>query len=149
MPTTEVRSALAALGIPPASRAEQAEFIEVLDPEGEGYARYEDFFAVCALKYHARGDEEADEERQREVDEAFALFTAGRAAEGGRKGKGRAGEDVITLGDLKRVAALLKEEVGDDVLRDMVLEANAGAGVGAGVGREEFTDVMRRAGVFK
>lgn len=152
MPTTEVRSALAALGIPPSSRAEQAEFIEVLDPDGEGFARYEDFFAVCALKYHARGDDEADERREREAEEAFALFTASKPGDLADKGRGKGkapAADVITLGDLKRVAALLKEEVSDEVLRDMILEANGGAGVGAGVAREEFADVMRRAGVFK
>lgn len=155
MPTTEVRSALVALGIPPASRAEQAEFIEVLDPDGEGFARYEDFFAVCALKYHARGDDEDLERQAQEADEAFALFTASKpgdissTASARARGKGPAGADVITLGDLKRVAALLKEDVSDEVLRDMILEANGGAGVGAGVAREEFADVMRRAGVFR
>lgn len=175
IPTSEVRSALIALGIPPSSRAEQAEFISILDPDGEGYARYEDFFAVCALKYHARVDEDEDEEAfAREVEEAFALFRGGRGPgysydvgraddndddgdddiTGTGKGKARARarasrDDVITLGDLKRVAAVLKEDVGDDVLRDMILEANAGAGVQAGVAKEEFEDVMRRAGVWK
>ncbi|ROT43166.1 hypothetical protein SODALDRAFT_327339 [Sodiomyces alkalinus F11] len=182
IPTSEVRSALIALGIPPSSRAEQAEFISILDPDGEGYARYEDFFAVCALKYHARVDEDEDDDEAftREVGEAFALFRGGRGTgrdydvggtdddgdddddydditgRGRGKGKGKARararasrDDVITLGDLKRVAAVLKEDVNDDVLRDMILEANAGAGVQAGVAREEFEDVMRRAGVWR
>ncbi|KAL2760540.1 hypothetical protein ACRALDRAFT_2024498 [Sodiomyces alcalophilus JCM 7366] len=183
IPTSEVRSALIALGIPPSSRAEQAEFISILDPDGEGYARYEDFFAVCALKYHARVDEDEDEEAfAREVEEAFALFRGGRGTghdydlghaeddeddydedddddyditgkgkeKASTRARARASRDgVITLGDLKRVAAVLKEDVGDDVLRDMILEANAGAGVQAGVAREEFEDVMRRAGVWK
>ena len=35
------------------------------------------------------------------------------------------------------------------LLRDMVLEANGGAGVGRGVTRAEFDEVMRRAGAWK
>lgn len=80
----------------------------------------------------------------REVDEAFSLF-----ASAGTSG----GEDVevpaITMAHLRRVAATLKEEVGDDLLRDMILEANGGAGVGKGVNKDEFEGVMRRAGVWR
>lgn len=75
----------------------------------------------------------------KEVDEAFRLFVGG----------GNDREEVITLGMLKRVARDLKEEVSDGVLRDMILEANGGAGVGKGVRRGEFEGVMRRAGVFR
>ena len=63
--------------------------------------------------------------------------------EGGR-GKGKDGEERITMGMLKQVAGLLKENVSDDVLRDMILEANGGGGVGQGVGLHEFEGVMRR-----
>ncbi|OLN84471.1 Caltractin [Colletotrichum chlorophyti] len=134
--TSDVRSALVALGIPPASRAEQAEFVEILDPDGEGVVEYEPFFAVCALKYHARG---ADGQRK-EAEEAFRLFTAGAGGRGG---------DVITIADLRRIAGVLREDVKDEVLRDMILEANGGAGVGRGVRRDEFEEVMRRAGVWR
>lgn len=71
-----------------------------------------------------------------EVEQAYNLFT------NGTKGP-------ITMGMLKRVAAALKEDVSDDLLRDMILEANGGAGVGQGVGRDEFANVMRRAGVWR
>lgn len=57
----------------------------------------------------------------------------------------------ITIAHLRRVARELREEVSDDVLRDMILEANGGVGrdgVGKGVGIEEFEGVMKRAGVF-
>lgn len=92
--------------------------------------------AICALKLHARDREDVAEE----VDDAFRLFTGGEdAEEGGR----------ITLAHLKRIAAVLKEEVDEAVLRDMILEANGGSGVGSGVGREEFEGVMRRAGVWR
>lgn len=74
----------------------------------------------------------------REIDEAFRLFVGGDD-----------GEEVITLGALRRVARELKEEVADGVLRDMILEANGGAGVGKGVRKGEFGGVMRRAGVFR
>lgn len=129
-----------ALDIPPKDKDELAEFTEILDPEDEGYANYSSFVAICALKLHAR--DQTSDAHAREVDEAFALFTGGdpeTAAEGG----------VITVAHLKRVAAVLKEEVDDALLRDMILEANGGAGVGKGVKRSEFDHVMRRAGVWR
>lgn len=93
--------------------------------------------AICALKLHAREDD--DEAKNAEVDDAFRLFV-------GPEGMG---EDKITLANLKRVAAVLKQEVDEGVLKDMILEANGGAGVGKGVGRGEFEGVMRRAGVWR
>ena len=75
---------------------------------------------------------------QREVEDAFRLFTA----MGGEDGK-------ITLGCLKRVAKELKEDVPEQVMRDMLLEANGGSGIGRGVGIKDFEGVMRRAGVFR
>jgi Ca2+-binding EF-hand superfamily protein len=70
------------------------------------------------------------------VEEAFKLFTS-------------AGEEKITLGTLKRVAKALKEDVDENVLRDMIQEANGGSGVGKGVERDEFEAVLRRAGVWR
>lgn len=72
-----------------------------------------------------------------EVDTAFRLFTRGT-------------DGPITLGHLRGIARELKEDanVGEDLLRDMILEANGGAGVNAGVSKEEFWDVLKRAGVF-
>ena len=72
-----------------------------------------------------------------EVDDAFDLFTRGQR------------NDVITIDTLKRVARDLKEDVGDDLLMDMILEANGGTGVGKGVSKEEFEEVMRKAGVWR
>ncbi|KAG7288843.1 hypothetical protein NEMBOFW57_005202 [Staphylotrichum longicolle] len=126
-----------------------ATFTAALDPDDEGFATYPAFVGVCALQLHARrqaGGEDYEEAHQAELDEAYALFAAG--------GDGDA--PAITLADLKRVAALLRldrpgEEGGvtEEVLRDMILEANGGAGVGAGVGKGEFDGVMRRAGVWR
>lgn len=57
---------------------------------------------------------------------------------------------MITLAHLRRVATLLREEdVSDELLRDMILEANGGAGVVHGVRRDEFDGVMKRAGVWR
>lgn len=122
-----------ALGIPP-TPSELKEFISILDPDDDGYALYPSFLAICALKILAKKDDGGAMDE--EVEQAYMLFT------NGTKGP-------ITMGMLKRVAAALKEDVSDDLLRDMILEANGGAGIGQGVGRDEFAEVMRRAGVWR
>jgi hypothetical protein len=96
---------------------------------------YSSFVAICALKLHAQS--RSSDTHTNEVDEAFRLFTQG------------GGEDKITLATLKTVARALKEDADEEVLRNMILEANGGAGVGKGVERDEFEGVMRRAGVWR
>lgn len=130
-----------ALDIPPTNKAELAEFTAILDPEDEGYADYASFVAICALKLHARDDDDEDALKH-EVDEAFGLFT-------GVDADGEPLAPVITAAHLRRVAALLKEDVDDELLRDMILEANGGAGVARGVRKGEFEKVMKRAGVLR
>lgn len=78
----------------------------------------------------------SDDSKAEEVAAAYRLFT--RGAEGGP----------ITMAHLRRVARELREEVSEDMLRNMILEANGGAGISKGVGVEDFEAVMRRAGVF-
>lgn len=56
---------------------------------------------------------------------------------------------VITMAHLRRVAALLKEEADEELLRDMILEANGGSGVSKGVRKGDFENVMKRAGVWR
>lgn len=96
---------------------------------------YPHFLEICALQLKNKdasagpGDEE--------VQEAFKLFLQGRE------------DGIITVNDLRAVAKVLKEEVGEEVLKAMVLEANGGQGVGKGVRVEDFKQVMTRAGVFK
>ncbi|KFH47434.1 Caltractin-like protein [Hapsidospora chrysogenum ATCC 11550] len=136
LPIDDVKSALIALGIPPSNNAELKEFISILDPESDGYATYEPFFAICALKFHSRAGDDDDEAHRQEVEEAFRLFTNGQ-------------EGPITLAHLRRVAAVLKEDVDEEVLKDMILEANGGAGVARGVEVDEFDGVMRNAGVWR
>ncbi|KAH8668163.1 calmodulin [Tricladium varicosporioides] len=134
IPIGDVRRAMIALDISPSSD-ELEEFVTILDPEEEGFAEYESFVAICALKFHNR--DRTSDSHSKELDEAFSLFTQG------------GGEEKITLATLKRVAKQLREEVDDDMLRDMILEANGGAGVGRGVEKVEFEEIMRRAGVWR
>ncbi|KAL3957775.1 hypothetical protein ACCO45_008353 [Purpureocillium lilacinum] len=140
LPIDDVKSALMCCLTPsasPSSRAELAEFRSILDPSSDGYATYEPFFAICALKLHARSDAEDDDAHRAAVDEAFRLFTNGDA------------DGLITLAHLRRVAAVLKEDVDEELLKDMILEANGGTGVARGVRVDEFDEVMRNAGVWR
>ncbi|KAI3334293.1 hypothetical protein F4824DRAFT_209895 [Ustulina deusta] len=148
IPTKDVRRAMVALGLPP-SKPELKEFLSIMDPDDDGHATYEPFLAICALKLHAR-DDDGDGPASAEVDEAFRLFTGAGSGGGSGAGGGAGGDaDVLTLAHLKRIAMTLKQDVDEALLRDMVLEANGGAGVGRGVSRSEFEEVMRRAGAWK
>ncbi|KAK4226887.1 hypothetical protein QBC38DRAFT_527958 [Podospora fimiseda] len=136
LPIPDFRRALIALGIPPSSPQELTEFTSILDPDSSGFCEFEPFLQICAIKLrtgtHTRNHQE-------ELDEAYALFTGGRID-----------AEVITLANLRRVARLLRQdEVTDEMLRDMILEANGGAGVNVGVRKGEFDGVMRRAGVWR
>ncbi|CZT18743.1 related to EF-hand superfamily Ca2+-modulated protein [Ramularia collo-cygni] len=129
--TENVRRCLVALNAPAKDQAEWHELLETIDPDGVGVVSYEHFVAVAALKMHARDDD--PDAINEEVAKAYNLFT---------KGEDRA----ITLADLKRIAKDLREDVPDNVLKDMIREATGG-GLG-GVGFDDFESVMRRAGVF-
>ena len=146
------RRCRSALGIPPADKSELREFLEILDPDEEGWAPYEPFVAICALKLHAKDDgDERDPESEAhraEVDEAFRLF-AGAGVGASDSSSADDTTATLTLAHLKRVAMTLKQDVDEALLRDMILEANGGAGVGRGVSRAEFDQVMRRAGTWK
>jgi Ca2+-binding EF-hand superfamily protein len=87
------------------------------------------------------GDEDEEyqaESNAEELSAAYTLFTHG-------------GAGPITLAHLRRVAKELREDVPDDVLKDMILEANGGVkGRGRDVGGvtlEEFESIMKRAGL--
>ncbi|KAL9100548.1 MAG: hypothetical protein Q9163_004086 [Psora crenata] len=137
LPSNTLRRALTALNVPPSSAEEYDELLSAADPEDEGWISYSNFVAIAALKLNSQGEED----KRKEVEDAFQLFLK-MGGDGGHKGKGRG--DKITMAMLRKVAGLLKEDVGDDLLRDMMLEANGGAGVGSGVGIDEFEGVMRR-----
>ncbi|RMZ84754.1 hypothetical protein DV737_g1010, partial [Chaetothyriales sp. CBS 132003] len=123
-----------AQGLGAKNKQDLDEFVEILDPEGEGYVTYAHFVELCALQLKNKSAETRDEE----VEEAFALFMQGGSSDG-----------TITLQHLRNVARVLKEEVGDDVLKAMILEANGGQGVARGVDVQHFREVMVRAGVFQ
>ncbi|KAI1907344.1 hypothetical protein LOZ12_003391 [Ophidiomyces ophidiicola] len=129
--TADVRRALVALGLPTTSQSELNSILSAVDPSRTGYVCYEPFLSVCALKLHSRTDDSISEE----VSHAYQLFTHGT-------------DGPILLSHLRRVAKELKEDVSEELLRDMVREANGGEGLHAGVNLEQFRDVMRRAGVF-
>ncbi|KAI1434623.1 EF-hand [Xylaria sp. CBS 124048] len=146
IPTKDVKRAMVALGLPP-TKPELKEFLSIMDPDDDGHATYEPFLAICALKMHSRRGGKGPDPS--EVDEAFRLFTgAGAVSNNDGSGAGSGG-DVLTLAHLKRIAMTLKQDVDEALLRDMILEANGGAGVGRGVSRSEFEEVMRRAGAWK
>lgn len=129
--TSKVKVVMKALGILPKAQKDMDEYLEILDPESDGYVTFTHFVELAAIQINNRSNETKDEE----VEKAFKLFTAGT-------------ERPITFGDLRRIAGLLNQDVSDDVLKAMILEANGGEGVGVGVDIERFREVMSRAGVF-
>ena len=133
IPSSAVRRVLTALGTPPNSPEELQELLEAVDPDDSGYVSYEHFVAIAALKLHNR----SEEEQRDEVEAAFKLFTSGSS------------DGKITFATLRRVAKELKENTDDQLLKDMIQEANGGAGIGQGVDMDQFEGVMRRAGVLK
>lgn len=125
-------SLYSALGLPPSNSRELSEILSALDPTRTGFVTYGPFLSVAAAKLRSRDADALSEE----VNAAYRLFTRGT-------------DGPITLAHLRRIARELKEDsVGDELLKDMILEANGGAGVQAGVTLEQFRDVMARAGVF-
>ncbi|KFY45467.1 hypothetical protein V494_00931 [Pseudogymnoascus sp. VKM F-4513 (FW-928)] len=133
IPTQDVKKAMIALGVQP-TKPELAEFLEILDPDSEGYAPYSSFVAICALKMRAKDNDTSAKDE--EVEQGYLLFTNGT-------------DGPITMAHLKRTAAMLKEDVSEDLLKDMILEANGGSGLSKGVGKDEFAEVMKRAGVWR
>jgi Ca2+-binding EF-hand superfamily protein len=113
------------------------DFIETLDPDSSGYVTYPHFLALCAIQLRSKTDESRDEE----VQTAFQLFNSG--------GPAGSSQPVIRINDLRAVAKTLREDVSDDVLKAMILEANGGKGVTSGVNVEDFRAIMTRAGVFQ
>ncbi|KAF2279982.1 EF-hand superfamily Ca2+-modulated protein [Westerdykella ornata] len=150
----DVRRCLIALDLPP-QRSELASILSTIDPLNTGYVPFIPFLSYAAIAMHAKesdseGDYDDDEGDDKVHDEdyhnhagveelhaAYKLFTHGTPGP-------------ITLAHLRRVAKELREEVSDEVLKDMIREANGsakGASHIGGVSLEEFEGVMRRAGM--
>lgn len=134
---------MAALGCAPNTKRETRDLLDAVDPESVGKISYEDFVAVAALQLLARNDGDLEEE----VETAFRLFMEA-GEEKGREDKGR---ERITVNGLRRIAKALGENIKEDMIRDMVMEANGMGpeGIGKGVGREDFAGIMRRTGMLR
>ena len=101
------------------------------------------YYGVFLTVGKARAVSEDSEDQRAQVEEAFTLFTRGT------------GGGAITIAHLRRIAKDLKQEIDDQQLKDMILEANGGIEAHGGAGDwrrgvtiEEFESVMKRAGVF-
>ncbi|KAK2861141.1 hypothetical protein FQN49_004507 [Arthroderma sp. PD_2] len=129
--TRDVRRVLIALGLAPNDNSELKSIISAVDPSGEGFVIYEHFLSIAALKLHNRSEDSISAE----VEHAYGLFTHGT-------------EGPILISHLRAVAKSLKEDVSEDLMKDMIREANGGDGIQAGVSIEQFKDVMNRAGAF-
>lgn len=134
---------MAALGCAPNTKRETRDLLDAVDPESVGEISYEDFVAVAALQLLARNDADLEEE----VETAFQLFMEA----GEEKGNEDKRRESITVNGLRRVAKALGEKINEDVIRDMVMEANGMGpeGIGKGVGREDFGGIMRRIGMLR
>ncbi|KAF1847211.1 EF-hand [Cucurbitaria berberidis CBS 394.84] len=142
----DVRRCLISLNLPP-SKSDVSSILSTIDPLDTGFVEFIPFLSYAAIAMHTKeqGSDEEDEYEEfreesnaEEVSAAYRLFTHG-------------GTGPITLAHLKRVAKELREDVPDDVLKDMILEANGGVkGKGrdvGGVSLEDFESVMKRAGL--
>ncbi|KAF2703512.1 EF-hand superfamily Ca2+-modulated protein [Pleomassaria siparia CBS 279.74] len=122
--------------------------LSTLDPFNAGFVEFNPFISYAAIAIHTKDDvddEDYDDQEEfqgeanaQEVRAAYTLFTHG-------------GTGPITLAHLRRVAKELREDVSDDILKDMIREANGGVkGKGkdtGSVGLEDFEAVMKRAGL--
>jgi Ca2+-binding EF-hand superfamily protein len=117
------------------TRRELPDVLDTLDPADSGFVTYNPFLSYVALNLHHNDDE--SEDHSEEVQDAYNLFTNNTTGP-------------ISLPHLRRIARLLKEEVSDDALKDMLVEANGEPREGwkRGVDIEDFESVMKRAGVF-
>lgn len=128
-------------------KSEVAGILNTIDPLNSGFVPFVPFLSYAAIMMNSKDDDEDEENEEdedghevydvEEVRAAYRLFTHG-------------GPGPITLAHLRRVAKELREDVPDELLKDMIREANGGdksmANPG-GVGLEEFENVMKRAGL--
>ncbi|KAH8722458.1 hypothetical protein GQ44DRAFT_686964 [Phaeosphaeriaceae sp. PMI808] len=143
----DVRRCLISLNLAP-DKSEIPSILGTIDPLQTGFVDFVPFLSYAAIAMHTKEegseeDDDHDEEYQNEssaeeVSAAYRLFTHGSAGP-------------ITLAHLRRVAKELREDVSDDVLKDMILEANGGvkgkSWDSGSVSLEEFESVMKRAGL--
>ena len=123
IPMTSVVSAMSALGIDvtPTDRKSITAHLKAIDPRE---VSFDAFLDVCALKLQTRDKAES-------VANAFALFDT-------------SGTGKITIHDLRRISKELGEDIKEQELMDMMIEA----GDLNGINESQFEDVMTRAGVL-
>jgi len=135
---TNVRNTLEALEI---TDVNMGELRLILDPTHTNWVTYPDFLSYAArrmLEASSHGSED-DEAHMKEVQSAFGLFT-------------HSGPGPIHIAHLRRVARTLKEDVTDEELKNMIVQANGRKGKGSwesGVTMGEFERVLGEAGVWK
>ncbi|KAF2011339.1 EF-hand superfamily Ca2+-modulated protein [Aaosphaeria arxii CBS 175.79] len=141
----DVRRCLISLNLAP-DKSELPDILSTIDPLNTGFVPFVPFLSYAAIAMQSKeegsdedmGDDDYDEEsNMEEVRTAYTLFTHGSTGP-------------ITLAHLRRVAKELREDIPDDVLKDMIREANGapqGKGNPGGVNLEDFESVMKRAGV--
>lgn len=149
----DVRRCLISLNLGP-DRSELPSILSTIDPLNTGFVPFAPFLGYAAIAIHSKEheDEEDDEDEdgayrdgedgrgrnnEEEVRAAYRLFTHGTPGP-------------ITLAHLRRVAKELREEVPDELLKDMIREANGtlrSKDNPGGVSLEEFEGIMKRAGV--
>ncbi|KAF2453641.1 hypothetical protein BDY21DRAFT_355616 [Lineolata rhizophorae] len=155
----DIRRCLISLGLSP-SQSDMLGILDALDPAKSGFVTYAHFLELAAIYLNQQERDPEDQSSEeginsrvssreatripREAYEAFELFKHGNRGP-------------ITLSHLRKVARELREEISDDILKDMILEANGGVRddntrtrgeVERGVQLEDFVSVMCRAGVF-
>ncbi|KAJ4290411.1 hypothetical protein N0V90_010627 [Kalmusia sp. IMI 367209] len=123
----DVRRCLISLNLTP-DKSEIPTILSTIDPLNTGFVPFVPFFSYAAIAIHSKDDSDGEEDEdeddgedeafhhgnnEEEVRAAYRLFTHG-------------GPGPITLAHLRRVARELKEDVPDDVLKDMIREANGG-----------------------
>lgn len=147
-----MRRCLISLNLGP-DRSELPSILSTIDPLNTGFVPFEPFLGYAAIAIHSKDNDEEDDDdeengaygeredgygrNEEEVRSAYKLFTHGTPGP-------------ITLAHLRRVAKELREEVPDELLKDMIREANGASRSKAnpgGVSLEEFEGIMKRAGV--
>jgi Ca2+-binding EF-hand superfamily protein len=115
------------------------EMRELLDPQGDGWVTYSVFLNYAAPRLFHAGHEVDDDEHMEEVQKAFDQFTQN-------------GPGPISFAHLRRVSKMLKLEVNDEQLANMIKVANGREGKRgweAGVTMTEFERVLGDAGMWK
>jgi len=128
--TKDLKVALRALGFEPHEKGMKKIISEVDNNSMSNTLTKDEFVKIMQTKLF-------EFENDEEIEHAFPLFTQGK---GGMEGK-------ITLEDLRRVADELGENLGDEVLEEMIQEADVDDHDGM-ISWKEFKRVMKRENAY-